>query len=185
MYKLQLKRLRKAAGIKTQADMAALLNVPERRYASWERGEVGINLEQACDIADVLECTLDELAGREWDSTEFYSDAFQAELNRCYEACTPDRRAGILQVARDGALASGEASQRAVHAPEGFVSAEVDLFRRVAAGERVSDAEVRPAVEEDARRMDAMGDRERAEYEAWKSREIARLTGGDKREGVA
>lgn len=118
MYKLQLKSLRKVAGIKTQKEMADRLGVPERRYASWEREEVGINLEQACMIADELECTLDELAGREWDSTEFYSDAFQAELNRCYLACTPDRKAGILQAARDGALASGEAAKRAIDAPE-------------------------------------------------------------------
>lgn len=65
MYKLQLKSLRKAAGIKTQKEMADRLGIPERRYASWEREEVGINLEQACEIADVLNCTLDELIGRE------------------------------------------------------------------------------------------------------------------------
>lgn len=181
MYNLQLKRLRKKAGYKSQAEMAKALNIPERRYASWERQEVGLNLEQACMVADVLECTLDELAGREPPTG--WTDEFQAELNRFYEECTPDRRAGILQVARDGALASGEAAKRAVDAPEGFVSAELDLYRRALAGERSTDVERRSAVEADARRAAAMGARERAGYEAWKAREIARLAGGA--EGVS
>lgn len=182
---LQLMRLRKEAGYKNRDKFAEKIGVNKYTYRSWESGAAMMSLEQAVMVADALGCTLDDLCGREWDSTEFYSDAFQAELNRCYEACTPDRRAGILQVARDGALASGEASQRAVHAPERFVSSEVDLYRRAAAGERVADAEVRSAVEEDARRMTAMGDREQVEYVAWKNQEIARLAGGDKREGAA
>lgn len=185
--KLQLMRLRKEAGFKSRKALADALGdgYTERRIKSWEDEERMLSLKQACDIADVLECTLDELAGREWDSTEFYSDAFQAELNRCYEACTPDRRAGILQVARDGALASGEASQRAAHAPEGFVSAEVDLYRRAVAGERVSDSEVRSAIEEDARRMASMGEREQRDYIAWKEREMSKLVGKNAGEGAA
>ena len=44
---LQLQRLRKLAGFKTQKEVADALGVPERRYASWEREEAMINLEQA------------------------------------------------------------------------------------------------------------------------------------------
>lgn len=118
--KLALKELRKRAGL-TQRELADRLDVDWRTYGSWERQERMISLVQACEIADELRCTLDELAGREWDSTEFYSDAFQAELNRCYLACTADRKAGILQAARDGALASGEAAQRAEPATDQIV----------------------------------------------------------------
>ncbi len=173
---LQLMKLRKKAGYKNRDQFAEKIGVNKYTYRSWETGAAMMNLEQACMVADVLECTLDELAGREPPAG--WTDEFQAELNRFYEECTPDRRAGILQVARDGALASGEAAKRAVDAPEGFVSAEVDLYRRALAGERSTDAERRSAVEADVRRAAAMGTRERVGYEAWKAREIAGLASG-------
>lgn len=115
---LQLMKLRKKAGYKNRDQFAEKIGVNKYTYRSWESGAAMMNLEQACMVADVLECTLDELAGRE-PPAEFFSDEFQAELNRCYEACTPDRKAGILQVARDGALASGEAAERGVDASDG------------------------------------------------------------------
>lgn len=62
---LQLQRLRKLAGYKTQRDFAAVLGIPERRYASWERGEVMMSLEHAFDCAVALNCTIDEIAGLE------------------------------------------------------------------------------------------------------------------------
>ena len=40
---LQLKRLRKLAGYKTQKDFAERLGIPERTYGSWEREEVAIS----------------------------------------------------------------------------------------------------------------------------------------------
>ena len=63
-HNLQLKSLRKRAGFNTQADLAQTLGVNPRTYASWERGEVKLTLGDAQRIADVLGCSLDELAGR-------------------------------------------------------------------------------------------------------------------------
>lgn len=60
---LQMKQIRKRSGL-NQKDVAAAIGVPVRTYGSWERGERNINLEDACLIADVLRCTLDELVGR-------------------------------------------------------------------------------------------------------------------------
>lgn len=96
MYNLQLKKLRKRAGYKSQAEMAKALDIPERRYASWERQEVGLNLEQACMVADVLECTLDELAGREPPAD--WTEERQRRMNEAYLAMT--------DVGRDSAAAS-------------------------------------------------------------------------------
>ncbi len=175
MYNLQLKKLRKKAGYKSQSEMAEALKIPERRYASWERQEVGLNLEQACMVADVLDCTLDELAGRE--APIGWTDVFQAELNRCYEACTDDRKASILQMARDGALASGEDAQRAVDEAEEFVSDEIECYRRAQAGEKVTKEQIADAVASDARREASMSERNIMRYEIWKARELARLTG--------
>lgn len=79
---LQLKQLRKRAGYKKQSDFARALGVKERTYASWEREEVGLSMSQACDIADFLGCSLDELAGRwEYVKEPKYLDPRQEALN--------------------------------------------------------------------------------------------------------
>ena len=60
---LQLMRLRKEAGYKSRKVIADVLGISERKYKSWETEEVRLTLDDACDIADLLDCTLDELAG--------------------------------------------------------------------------------------------------------------------------
>lgn len=87
MYNLQLQRLRRAAGYKSQQEFASKLNVGLRKYETWERAEVKLPLEDACKIADILDCTLDELAGREHKSNRpVYIDRRQAEMNEHYES---------------------------------------------------------------------------------------------------
>ena len=101
---LQMQRLRKLQHL-SQQEIADRIGEKVRTYGSWERGEVMLNLEQACRCADVLRCTLDELAGRAAPQT--FSDPRQAELNRCWNATDEARQATVLQVARDAAGASG------------------------------------------------------------------------------
>lgn len=98
MLKLQLKRLRKLAGFKTQADMAKALGVPNRRYGSWEREEAMMSLEQAYKVTEILDCTLDELVGRE--PTRSFSDPGQSALNACYENMNEDGKGTLVSVAR-------------------------------------------------------------------------------------
>lgn len=62
---LQLRRLRKRNDL-TQDQLAMRINSTLRKISSWERGETQIPLSDAAKIADVLECSLDELAGRQW-----------------------------------------------------------------------------------------------------------------------
>ncbi len=80
---LQLKQLRKAAGYKSMQSMADALGIKYATYKSWESGERNMSFPQACMVADLLNCSLDELAGR----TEFagiYSDNRQAVMNDDY-----------------------------------------------------------------------------------------------------
>lgn len=62
-YQLKLKELRKAAGFATQRAFADYLGIKERKYASWERGEVGIPLEDAFMLCAALKCTPNDLCG--------------------------------------------------------------------------------------------------------------------------
>ena len=61
---LQLKRLRKELGYATQQSFADAFGVTKRQVTAWETGERKLSLERACDVADFLDCSLDELAGR-------------------------------------------------------------------------------------------------------------------------
>ena len=82
---LQLMRLRKEAGYKSRKALADALgdDYSERRIKSWEDGVRMLSLKQACDIADLLDCTLDELAGRYFQPAA-YSDPRQQALNHSY-----------------------------------------------------------------------------------------------------
>lgn len=64
MINLQLARLRKEAGYSSRAKFAEAFGVTERQIKAWETGERKLSLERACDVADFLDCSLDELAGR-------------------------------------------------------------------------------------------------------------------------
>lgn len=61
---VNLMSIRKNKGYSSRKDFAEALGVSERQVKSWETGERKLYLYQACDICDVLGCTLDELVGR-------------------------------------------------------------------------------------------------------------------------
>lgn len=94
---LQLKRIRKLRGL-TQDDMAAKLRVKKSRYGTWERGERNMSLPQACEVADILDCTLDELAGR--TITRTYTDKGQEIVNICYEGMNDKGKQTLVSVAQ-------------------------------------------------------------------------------------
>lgn len=99
MQNLQLKSLRKRAGFRTQCDLARRLNVNPRTYASWEREEVGLSLNDARRVADALDCSLDELAGRTWSAGR-WPDSRQEEMNRLYGQLDDARKTFLLEAAR-------------------------------------------------------------------------------------
>jgi transcriptional regulator with XRE-family HTH domain len=122
MYKLQLKELRKKAGFKTQGEIAAHLGIKERKYASWEREEVALTLEDAFMLSIALGCTPNDLCGWPEGKNEgrTFNDAFEKELLECYRSCTPRRQDRILDTARDAAGMSKEATERSSSEPKQF-----------------------------------------------------------------
>lgn len=63
--------------------MAEKSEFNERQIKAWECGERKLKLSDACLLADFLHCTLDELAGRDFQPAA-YSDPRQQALNHCY-----------------------------------------------------------------------------------------------------
>lgn len=95
---LQLMRLRKEAGYKSRKVIADALGISERKYKSWETEEVRLTLDDACDIADLLHCTLDELAGRDFQPAA-YSDPRQQALNHSYSLLDEKSKGDLAGIA--------------------------------------------------------------------------------------
>lgn len=107
----RIKQIRESRGIKQQ-DIADSLGVNWRTYGSWERGERPLSVDMACKIADILDCSLDYLVGR--DVRHDYDDPRERELHKCWGECTEQRRERLLDTARDFAGMSREVSERRV-----------------------------------------------------------------------
>ena len=111
---LQMKSIRIKQGLK-QEEAATLCGIPTRRWGSYERGERGLSLEDACQIADVLECSLDELAGRIWLGKDSTDD--ERLLVSCYRGATQRERSTLLEVAatfRDSGLAKNNQAKKGI-----------------------------------------------------------------------
>ena len=91
--KTNLKAMRKARKM-TQQDLASLIGVTKGVVGSWEREETALTLEDACAIADVFDCTLDELAGRNFPPDGFH-DKRQESINRDYEGLSEDDKSAV------------------------------------------------------------------------------------------
>lgn len=95
---LQLMRLRKAAGYANRDDFADALGVNHATFKAWETGRTRLKLEDACDIADLLHCTLDELAGRDFQPVA-YSDPRQQALNHSYSLLDEKSKGDLAGIA--------------------------------------------------------------------------------------
>ena len=114
-----LKELRKKRGLK-QKEVAEKLGVDWRTYGSWERGERMINLEQAYNCAVLLDCSIDEIAGRPVRDPSEFSDPREAELHRCYRSCDRDRQDRLLDTARHFAGMSRDVAERVLPEAQGM-----------------------------------------------------------------
>lgn len=81
--KTQLQRIRKERGFKSAKEFADYIGMSVRTYTNYEQGITSPTLEKAWEFADALECTLDELAGRDFVAKD-YQDSRQAALNDDY-----------------------------------------------------------------------------------------------------
>lgn len=85
-YKLQ--EMRKRAGYKSARAFAERMGMSVSTYTNYEQGVRALSLEQAWEFADVLDCTLDELAGRDFQppgETIAYEDSRQERMNSAFE----------------------------------------------------------------------------------------------------
>ncbi len=81
--KTQLQRIRKERGFKSAKEFADYIGMSVRTYTNYEQGITSPTLEKAWEFADALECTLDDLAGRDFVAKD-YQDPRQAALNEDY-----------------------------------------------------------------------------------------------------
>lgn len=101
--KTRLQELRKKAGYKSAKAFAAECGIAIGTYTDYEQGRTKLTLERAWQIADVLDISLDELAGRDYQPESIYPDPRQAELNECWSIADDAQRSVILGVAKLGA----------------------------------------------------------------------------------
>lgn len=78
----RLKQLRSARKM-TQTRLAQLLDVSPRVYNRWENGVATPHLDTVVRIADILDVSLDELAGRK--ATNGEANIHNPELHRLYK----------------------------------------------------------------------------------------------------
>ena len=62
----QLQALRKKAGFKSAKSFAEKIGMNAYTYTNYEQGKANFTLDPAWEFADLLGCSLDELAGRQW-----------------------------------------------------------------------------------------------------------------------
>lgn len=105
---LKMKQIRVSRGM-GQKEVAELAGMQVRRYGSYERGERSITLDDAAMIADALQCSLDELAGRDWPRNA-YADKRQAQLNADYEYMDEPGKAAAANAVRG--IAAGYAREK-------------------------------------------------------------------------
>lgn len=96
--KLQILRLRKVAGYKNRKVMADAHGFPERKSKSWETEEVRLTLDDACDIADLLDCMLEELAGRDCQPASCSDPRLQV-LNHSYSLLDEKSKGDLAGIA--------------------------------------------------------------------------------------
>ena len=106
-YKLMLKPIRRAKKL-TQAELAVMVGVSERKLASWERGETNILFEDAYKCALALGCDVNTLCGWQSEvSEEIAGDEFEKELVNSYRSSTPEWQDHIQMAERPAHEAEG------------------------------------------------------------------------------
>lgn len=102
----QLQAMRKKAGFKSAKAFADSIGMNPATYTDYEQGRRAFTLEKAWEFADVLECSLDELAGRRWPPEDLASiDPRRRAMVDAYDSLTDDGKTlaseMVASVARD------------------------------------------------------------------------------------
>ena len=99
MMQIRLRELREGRGLKV-SQMIERLGVQDSRYRKWESNSAQIPLEYACMCADILKCSLDELAGRRVPSRPSMSEDERRMLD-VYRSASDHGRA-LIDAVIDG-----------------------------------------------------------------------------------
>lgn len=104
--KFNLQEMRKRAGFKSARAFAERIGMSLNTYNNYEQGISKLTLEKAWEFADVLECSLDELAGRRWPPDDLTTmDPRRRTMIESYDALTDDGKTlaseMVASVARD------------------------------------------------------------------------------------
>ncbi|MFQ8871153.1 MAG: helix-turn-helix domain-containing protein [Varibaculum timonense] len=94
-----LQQFRKAKGYKSANAFADKAGEARSSYVEYEQGRVALPAEKAWKFADVLNCTLDELLGRNFPRPVF-GDPRQEKLNGCYENMNDSGQQTLVSVAQ-------------------------------------------------------------------------------------
>lgn len=112
--KFNLQEVRKRAGFKSAAAFANHIGMNVGTYTNYEQGKRKLTLEQAWEFADELDCTLDELAGRDFHPPGLaVRDPFEVELVGLFRSVDRKGKGHILDDARgQSALSKNDGSER-------------------------------------------------------------------------
>jgi transcriptional regulator with XRE-family HTH domain len=105
----RIKEMRERSGL-SQKDVAAHLGVKVPRYGDWERETTQINLRDAIRLADLFQCSLDELAGRTWESDQLSTE--EQEVVDAYRSTDQRGKTAIMRTARGESGVEGESAHR-------------------------------------------------------------------------
>ena len=92
-----LQGVRKSAGFKSARSFAEHMGFNIGTYTNWEQGKQLFSFEQAWEMADELDCTLDELGGRVVPHA--VDDPHEAELVERYRTLNGRDKAVLTQLA--------------------------------------------------------------------------------------
>lgn len=116
-YRSNLQAMRKRAGFKSAREFAEHAGINVKTYTNHEQGDVSMSLLQAWEYADLLNCTLDELAGRKSPNTQSSISANERRILDGYRYADDGQRFVMLATAKaviDKANADADEKKKAV-----------------------------------------------------------------------
>lgn len=78
-----LQRNRKEAGFRSAKAFADRLGLEPRTYTSYEQGVRSFSIDQACELASALNCSLDDLVGFRSSTQDFSGEKQETDFNSC------------------------------------------------------------------------------------------------------
>ena len=100
-YRSNLQAMRKRAGFKSAREFAEHAGINVKTYTNHEQGDASMSLLQAWEYADLLNCTLDELAGRKSPNAQPSISTDEQTIIDTYRAAGRLGKRVILATARE------------------------------------------------------------------------------------